>query len=184
MGRLAGTLENACLTIAAAGLFFLIGTVARASEGQRHPVSKEHPRLLGSRADLQALARERADAYHAMAQLARSENAADPSIVISWALVAAIERDAGLGQKAKNAALKLADGPIRAGHVPFAHDLAVGAIVYDLCHKYWTEPERRRFHEYVNRTVDANVQSETSVFHNGWYGYKNWGIGLARLCHA
>jgi hypothetical protein len=34
----------------------------------------------------------------------------------------------------------------------------------------------------MNRTVDANVASETHVFHNGWYGYKNWGIGLA--CYA
>ena len=34
----------------------------------------------------------------------------------------------------------------------------------------------------MNKTVDANVQSETHVFHNGWYGYKNWGIGLA--CYA
>ena len=25
----------------------------------------------------------------------------------------------------------------------------------------------------------ANVRSETHVFHNGWYGYKNYGIGLA-----
>jgi len=41
---------------------------------------------------------------------------------------------------------------------------------------------RTAFHEYMNRTVDANVQSETHVFHNAWYGYKNWGIGLA--CYA
>ncbi|MHC4694440.1 MAG: heparinase II/III domain-containing protein, partial [Planctomycetota bacterium] len=27
-----------------------------------------------------------------------------------------------------------------------------------------------------------NIRSETHVFHNGWYGYKNWGIGLA--CYA
>jgi len=26
------------------------------------------------------------------------------------------------------------------------------------------------------------MRSETHVFHNGWYGYKNWGIGLA--CYA
>jgi hypothetical protein len=31
----------------------------------------------------------------------------------------------------------------------------------------------------MNRTVDANIRSETHVFHNGWYGYKQWGIGLA-----
>ena len=42
--------------------------------------------------------------------------------------------------------------------------------------------ERAAFHDYVNKTVDANVNSETHVFHNGWYAYKNWGIGLA--CYA
>ena len=37
----------------------------------------------------------------------------------------------------------------------------------------------QRFHRYMNATVDANLHSEPHVFHNGWYGYKNWGIGLA-----
>jgi hypothetical protein len=31
----------------------------------------------------------------------------------------------------------------------------------------------------LNDTVDANTRSEPHVFHNGWYGYKNWGIGVA-----
>ena len=56
------------------------------------------------------------------------------------------------------------------------------AVVYDLCHEHWTPDERTRFHDYMNRTIAANVQSETHVFHNAWYGYKNWGIGLA--CYA
>ncbi len=66
--------------------------------------------------------------------------------------------------------------------VAAAFDLARCAIVYDLCHEYWTPEERERFHLYVNKTVDANIRSESHVFHNGWYGYKNWGIGLA--CYA
>ncbi len=76
-------------------------------------------------------------------------------------------------------ALQLADGPIKKGHVPFGHDLARCAIVYDLCYEHWTPEEIERFHRYMNSTVDANVRSEPHVFHNGWYGYKNWGIGLA-----
>jgi hypothetical protein len=34
----------------------------------------------------------------------------------------------------------------------------------------------------MNATVDSNVNSESHGFHNGWYRYKNWGIGLA--CYA
>ena len=79
-------------------------------------------------------------------------------------------------------AMKTVGGPIKRGHVPFGSDLARCAIVYDLCHEHWTPKQRTAFHEYMNRTVDANVQSETHVFHNAWYGYKNWGIGLA--CYA
>jgi hypothetical protein len=102
--------------------------------------------------------------------------------MISMALAAAIEQDEQLGRAAIRMTSKYINGPIRKGHAPFGHDLARCAIVYDMCHEYWTQPERARFFEYVNKTVDANVRSETHVFHNGWYGYKNWGIGLA--CYA
>ena len=73
-------------------------------------------------------------------------------------------------------------GPIRKGHVTFGHDLARCALVYDLCYEFWSSDERTEFHRYMNQTVDANVRSETHVFHNAWYGYKQWGIGLA--CYA
>jgi hypothetical protein len=99
--------------------------------------------------------------------------------MISLALVSAIERDERLGREGVRMAMKYVDGPIRRGHVTFGHDLARCAVVYDLCFPWWTETERAKFHKYMNRTVDANVGSETHVFHNGWYGYKNWGIGLA-----
>ncbi|UCG58055.1 MAG: heparinase II/III family protein [Phycisphaerales bacterium] len=98
------------------------------------------------------------------------------------ALVCAIEGDKQLGRDAVRMAMKYINGPIRKGHVPFAHDLARCAIVYDLCHECWTQQQRTEFHRYLNETVDANVRSETHVFHNGWYGYKSWGIGIA--CYA
>ena len=79
-------------------------------------------------------------------------------------------------------AMQTIRAPIRTGHETFGHDLARCAMAYDLCHPFWTEEERAAFHDYMNRTVDANVNSETHVFHNAWYGYKNWGIGLA--CYA
>jgi hypothetical protein len=78
--------------------------------------------------------------------------------------------------------MKYATGPIRKGHETFGHDLARCAIVYDLCHDAWTDEQRAAFHQYMNATVDANVNSETHVFHNAWYGYKHWGYGLA--CYA
>ena len=151
-------------------------------EVTRHPVPREHPRLLGSRDRLQRLARERADAYQRVVRVAQQAKADDHSQMLSMALVTAIEQDRSLGRRTIQMALKTVDGPIRKGHVPFAHDLARCAIAYDLCYEYWTSEERKRFHEYTNKTVDANIRSEPHVFHNGWYGYKNWGIGLA--CYA
>lgn len=153
-----------------------------AVQSPRHAVPTRHPRLLGSRERLQKLARERPEAYRRVARVAREQKADDHAKMISMALVCAIENDASLGQRAVQMAMKYVNGPIRKGHVTFGHDLARCAIVYDLCHPYWTPKQRQAFHDYMNKTVDANVRSETHVFHNGWYGYKNWGIGLA--CYA
>jgi len=126
--------------------------------------------------------KERPEAYERLVRVARELKADDHSKMISMALVCATERDEQLGRRAVQMAMKYINGPIRKGHVPFGHDLARCAIVYDLCHECWTSREREKFHEYMNETVDANVRSETHVFHNGWYGYKSWGIGLA--CYA
>ena len=153
-----------------------------AAQTIRHAVSKSHPRLLGSRHRLQKLVGQRPEAYQRVVRVARELDADDHSKMISMALVCAIEQDEQLGKRAVQMAMKYVNGPVRKGHVPFAHDLARCAIVYDLCHEYWSQPERAKFHAYINKTVDANIRSETHVFHNGWYGYKNWGIGLA--CYA
>ncbi|MCU0981213.1 MAG: heparinase II/III-family protein [Pirellulaceae bacterium] len=154
----------------------------RAASAALHPVPREHPRLFGSRQRLQQLARERADAYRRVVSVARQQQADEWSKLVSLSLVCAIEQDAGLGRQAIEQALQTIRGPIRVGHETFGHDLARCAVVYDLCHEHWTPDERTQFHDYLNRTIAANVQSETHVFHNAWYGYKNWGIGLA--CYA
>jgi hypothetical protein len=145
----------------------------------QHPVPRQHPRLLGSREELQALRDQRGEAYERMARIAREAQAGDHERMISMALVSAIEGDQALAREAVQLAMKYVSGPIRKGHVTFGHDLARCAIVYDFCHEAWTEDERAAFHHYVNATVDANVDSETHVFHNAWYGYKHWGYGLA-----
>ena len=75
--------------------------------------------------------------------------------MISLALVSVIEQDRPIGRQAIDMALKTVDGPIKKGHVQFGHDLARCAIIYDLCHEYWTSEERTRFHQYMNKTVDA-----------------------------
>lgn len=156
--------------------------VLSATGRSRRALPIEHPRLLGSRAYLQSLATSRPDAYKRVVRVAREQKADDHAKMISMALVCAIEQDRELGEAAVRMATKYVTGPIKKGHVPFAHDLARCAIVYDLCHECWTADERAQFHEYMNQTVDANIRSETHVFHNGWYGYKHWGIGLA--CYA
>lgn len=144
-------------------------------------VPRQHPYLLGSRAELQQLAEERAEAYRRVVAVAREQEADNWAKVMSESLVCAIEGDSSLGRDAISRAMKLATGPVRVGHETFGHDLALCAIAYDLCHEHWTDEERAAFIRYMNATVDANVNSETHVFHNGWYGYKQWGIGLASL---
>jgi hypothetical protein len=155
---------------------------ALTSQATGHAVPKSHPRLLGSRKRLQELAKQRPDAYHRVERVARELDADDHAKMISMALVCAIERDEQLGKRAVQMAMKYIDGPIRKGHVTFAHDLARCAIVYDMCYEYWSQGEQAKFHAYMNKTIDENIRSETHVFHNGWYGYKHWGIGLA--CYA
>lgn len=156
----------------AAPLFLLVLPACAA------PVPREHPRLLGSRAELQALAAARPRAWERCRNVARGE-AGDWELTISQALVRAIEGDRELGRQAVERALRYVRGPIRVGHETFGHDLALVGVAYDLCYDDWTAAERTEAIDYINRTCDANVDSETHVFHNGWYGYKQWGIGVA-----
>ncbi|MFQ5809589.1 MAG: heparinase II/III family protein, partial [Armatimonadota bacterium] len=153
--------------------------ICLAAEPGERAIPREHPRLLGSRERLQKLAQERQDAYQRVVRVAREQKADDHAKMISLSLVCAIERDQALGREAVGLAMKYIEGPIKKGHVRFGSDLALCAIVYDLCHEYWTADARARFHKYMNETVDANVRSETHVFHNAWYSYKHWGYGLA-----
>jgi heparin/heparan-sulfate lyase len=157
-------------------------------------IPKTHPRLFGNRERLQQLAKDRKEAYRRMATIARERNLREEgdkefhrqvshhSKLISMALVAAIEEDAKLSRACVDFVLtNYIDQPIRTGHVTFGADVALCAIAYDLCHAAWTDAERQRFYKYFHRTHDENLTEEISTFHNGWYGYKNWGFGLACL---
>lgn len=151
--------------------FFLAFPVFSAEDIVRHPVPKEHPRLLGSLERLQQLAKVRPEAYARMAQVARKGSGEDTARLLSLALVSAIEKDEALGGEAVRIAMKYVNSPVRSGHVTFGYDLAYSALVYDLCYPYWSSAERLKYHAYMNDTVDANINSETHVFHNAWYGY-------------
>jgi hypothetical protein len=163
-------------------LLWVILVWARPALAEKHAVTREHPRLLGSKQELQELARERGQAYQRVVAVAHRAEGDDYSRMVSMALVCAVDDDKTLGAMAVGRAMKYVDGPIRVGHVPFGTDLALCALVYDLCWDCWTAEQREKYHQYMNQTIEANVQSETHVFHNAWYGYKNWGIGLA--CYA
>jgi hypothetical protein len=169
LATLGSTLFVCCWTVAA----------CLAAEPGTRSVPKAHPRILGSRERLQSLAQERPESYERVVSVAREQKADDHTKMISLSLVCAIERDEQLGRQAIELAMKYVNASIKKGHVRFGSDLALCAIVYDLCHEHWTADERAAFHRYMNATVDANVRSETHVFHNAWYSYKHWGYGLA-----
>jgi hypothetical protein len=156
-----------------------IGGAPPPAETGERPVPREHPRLLGSRERLRQLAQDRADDYKRVVAVAHSAPTDAWPSAMSLSLVCAIEGDVALGRQAIAIAQKLYSGPVRVGHETFGHDLALCAMVYDLCYEHWTPEERAACIAYINQTVDANVGSETHVFHNGWWGYKQWGIGLA-----
>ncbi|HUU28740.1 MAG TPA: dockerin type I domain-containing protein [archaeon] len=163
-------------------VFCLAVFAQSAGDSTRHSIPTEHPRLLGSLERLKELARERPDAYARTVSVAHNQEAGDHERMISMSLVCAIDGDSAIGREAVELAMNYVNGPIIIGHETFGHDLARCAVVYDLCYSSWTQEERTKFHVYMNATVDGNVNSETSPFHNGWYGYKHWGIGLA--CYA
>ncbi|MCL2640420.1 MAG: hypothetical protein FWD53_06220, partial [Phycisphaerales bacterium] len=102
-------------------------------------VPTEHPRLFGSRADLQKLAKSRPDAYQRMKKIANSEltapiNPSDAnadfgaqigvhSKLFSMALVASIEEDAAMGRKLIDFTFEhFINKPVRVGHVSAGSD--------------------------------------------------------------
>jgi len=160
-------------------MLLFVSHVINLTAAERHAVPKEHPRLFGTTAELKMLAQQRPQEYQRMKSVAENRDSDDYARMVSISLVNAVEPDAVLARQAVNLAMKRVDAPIVTGHAPFGSVLAECAIVYDYCYDQWTPEERAKFIDYFNRTVAANVNEETHVFHNGWYGYKNWGYGLA-----
>ena len=150
----------------------------------RHAITTDRPRLFGSRDDMRALAQKRPEAYRRMVDYARRDLEEEgyelQAKMIGLAYAYVLEGNKKEGRQVVDLALKhFVDQPIKSGHVTFGYDMMKCAIAYDLCHDLWTPEERERFRKYAHATIDANVESETSPFHNGWYGYKHWGYGFA-----
>ena len=152
---------------------------AGTAQAQRHAVPVEHPCLLGTAEELSRLAKQRQDDWVRVVEVVTQRQGGDHERMIGMSLMYVIDQSEEMGKRAVESAMRYVEGPIRIGHVRFGDDLARCAIVYDLCYPVWTPEQREKFHRYLNETVDANVRSETSPFHNGWYSYKHWGIGLA-----
>ena len=165
---------------------------------QTRQIPREHPRLFGSRARLQQLARERPDAWRrtkaiAATPLTPGVDQGDTSVdfgaqvsvhckMWSLALVAAVDEDRAAAREAIGMAFThFIDRPVQVGHVTFGGDVGECAMVYDLCHEHWTSAERQRFVDYLFECRDKNVDEEPSPFHDGWWGYKNWGLVLGML---
>ncbi|MBA3709978.1 MAG: heparinase II/III family protein [Planctomycetes bacterium] len=165
---------------------------------QTRQVPREHPRLLGPRSRLQALAKERPDAYRRTKAIAGRALTEPPHVAdakgdfgaqvsvyskaASLALVCAIDEDRDAGRKAIDFIHEqYLNKPVPVGHVPFGADCGVCAIVYDFCHEHWTAEERTRYHTFLFACRDQNVDEELGPFHDGWWGYKNWGFILGLL---
>jgi hypothetical protein len=157
----------------------MLSCIVNLFAAERHAVVREHPRLFGTAAELKSLAEQRPQDYQRMKSVAQNAESSDYARMMSIALVHAVEPDAVLARSAVDLAMKRINAPIITGHAPFGSALAECAVVYDYCFGHWTPEERAKFIDYFNKTVAANVNEETHVFHNGWYGYKNWGYGIA-----
>ncbi len=160
-------------------LALVLPAAAAGFDAGRRPVPSMHPRLLGTLDELRELAKQRPEAYGRVKAVCDEKDVPDHQRLISLALVSAIEDDAGLARAAIGIVNACVDNGVRRGHVPFGHDLALGGFVFDLCHRHWTVAEREAFVAHLNATAEANEDYGASVFHNGWWGYKNWGLGVA-----
>ncbi|MCL2640296.1 MAG: heparinase II/III-family protein [Phycisphaerales bacterium] len=161
-----------------------------AFDANRRPISKEHPRLFGSRDQLRKLAAERPEAYRRMVDYGKNvplEHCTRNMLYELQAKILGIGFAYNLGDATQQEARQLVDivldlyidKPIKIGHVGFGIDMSLCAFVYDLCHDQWTPEERKRFSVYTHATIAANHESETSPFHNSWYFGKHNGYGHA-----
>ena len=142
-------------------------------------ITTQRPRIFGSGTYLLGLARERAEDYQRLLDVAATGDLRGWPSAATHALLYTITGERAHGERALGTARRTAERPILIGHQTFARELAKIAVAYDHAHDLLTEADKELFHDYVNRTYEANIPHENPVFFNGYYGYKMYGLGLA-----
>jgi len=142
-------------------------------------IPDQHPRVFGTRKELQHRAAERAADYERLLRVGSRKDLSDWPGAATLALLYTITGEEAYGARALDIARSIAEKAILVGHAPFARELAKMAVAYDHAHQLLTAEDKALFHEYLNRTYRANIPHETPVFFNGYYGYKMYGLGLA-----
>ncbi len=142
-------------------------------------IPSTHPRLFGTKADLLRLRAARGGAYNRMKGVARGRGGGELDVVMSNCLVYAIEGGEEYARRAIGLARRIMSRPLKRGHETFAHEMAKVAIVWDHCFGALAEDDRKRIIEWVDKEYEINIDVESHVFFNGYYGYKMWGFGLA-----
>src|ERR1017187_4183912 len=109
----------------------------------RHAISKDRPRLFGSREQMRKLAQERPEAYKRMVDYARRDLVEEgyelQAKMLGLAYAYVLEGNKTEGRLVVDLVLKhFIDKEIKSGHVTFGYDMAKCAIGYDLCHDLWT----------------------------------------------
>jgi hypothetical protein len=145
----------------------------------KYTIPTHHPRLFGTREELQALAKKRPEFYRRVANCARENLGENFDQAISMGLVYAIEGDRDIGLKALELVRPWIEGPLNVGHVHWGHDVATP--VFDLCHDLWTPSYKQAFFDWANRNRDANLKEENHVFHNSYYASRVFAVGIYAL---
>jgi len=139
----------------------------------------EHPRLFGSKQELVRLAAARRSAYDRMKAATKDQSSTELELVFSLSLVYAIEGDESCAKRAISIARDIIARPLKVGHETFATEMSKVAIVWDHCFDKLSTDDKKSIVEWINKEYTANIDVETHVFFNGYYGYKMWGFGMA-----
>ena len=130
----------------------------RIANGAWAGVLKEHPRLLGPRAFLQQLAKERAQAYE---ELKKTNDSVLAAGIVN--AVDGIPRERA--QKWIDAAMKAVADGVTNEHQDTWVRLTDAALAYDLLHDLLSDDERKQIVEWMNGHL-ATFTADEGAFHN------------------
>jgi hypothetical protein len=142
-------------------------------------LSPSRCRIFGSKPYLIQLSQERPEDFARLLAVAGAGRVRDWSGAATYALLYTITGQKDYGERALQIARRTAERAILVGHEAFARELAKIAVAYDHAYDLLSDEDKALFHDYLNRTYEANIPYENPVFFNGYYGYKMYGLGLA-----